>query len=243
MLELDINKLKRNDEIIKSYFKVVGDITLTTKDIKIMFPSRYVNRGLASLGTTVKVLSIYAVIDTENDIYSVCVAPIIQPVLPYNISEITINGDLYTILDFKEGDVVIPNNNLVVSDGFMYELYDEFYIKGNIPWFITYDNVSNLLTETNLYAGSNIGSNMLTFEILAATISRDMYDKDKPYRLSINSNKDKDKQPAYVGLNNIIFSYDTTVAKLVGGYFGYGVTVALVSPEKTTSNISDILRS
>ena len=64
-----------------------------------------------------------------------------------------------------------------------------------------------------------------------------------PEQKKLEKDKDGSGKPVYVGLNNIYYSLDNTTAKLVGGYFGYGITVALIDKEKDTTTVSQILRA
>lgn len=242
MLTLDTKRLKRNPELIKSYFKKVGESTVVKNNVRIIFPDRYINKELAVIGNSVKLVSIYAIID-EDDNYAVVSAPIYQEVSPNNINDISIDGIIYKELHFDKDDVFILNNNLVVTDNFMYDIFDEFFIKGNIPWFMDYNDMSNIMLETKKYAGSNIGKNPLTFEILTSIIARDKTNKKTYFRKILNKNNINKIKPIYVGLNNIYYSFDNTGARLIGGYFGAGLTTAMAEPETKSSEVSNILRS
>lgn len=243
MDKLTISGFVRNPDVIKSYFKITKGVTVTNKNIRIIFPERYINRGLAIIGTTIKLVSIYAIVDDEGN-YAISRAPIYQEVTPFNISDIMIGDHVYKELYFRAGDIVINNNTLVKMDNFMYDLFDEFYIKGNIPWYLDYNDVSDLLLETKKYADSNIGKNPLTMEILASLVARDKTNKKTYYRMILKSKKDiKNNPPVYIGLNNIYYSFNNTGARIVGGYFGHGVTTAIVDQEQKTSSVSNILRA
>lgn len=239
MDKLNISGLKRNPEIIKSYLKTVRSTVITTEDIRIVFPERYINRGLAIIGNTIKLVSIFAILDNYGN-YAVVSAPIFQEVVPFSIHDLDVHGDTYKGLSFNSGDVVLPNTILVKSDNFMYDLFDEFYIKGNIPWYLDYTDVSNILAETKKYAGSNIGNNPLTMEIITSMVAKDPKNKQRYFR-QVPDNKNS--KPEYVGLSDIYNSYNNTGSRLIGGYFSYGVTTALVSPEKESSTVSKILMS
>jgi len=236
---IDVSKLKRDPSVIKSYFKVTNDITIVNSNIRVVFPERFVTKELASMGATVRLPAIYAIID-EDDNYAITLSPIIQELSPYVINNISVGDVVYKELLFNKGDVFIINNNLIMQDNFMYDLFDEFYIKGNIPWYLNYDDVSNIFLETKKYANSNIGNNPLTFEILTAITTRDINNKTVFYRTALN-NKNK-TYPYYIGLNNIQYSFDNTGAKIIGGYMGAGLTNAIISPETKTSRVSEVLR-
>lgn len=235
-----LSNLKRNPKIISSYFKIVGETTLTTENIKVLVPTRYLDKKLCIITNSVKVLSVYMVIDNKNN-YGIVSAPIMQDITPVNISNVSLDGVPYIELEFNKGDVFIPNNNLIMSDTFMYDIFDEFYIKGNVPSFLDYMDVRNLMLETKKYANSNIGNNPLIFELFTSIISRDPKNKKVYYR-NMKSRTNKTR-PTYVGLSNIYYSYDNTGAKLIGGYFGEGITTAIVEPETRSSDVSNILRS
>ena len=235
-----LSSLKRNPNTIKNYFKIVGDTTVVTENVKVLFPARYLDKKLCIISNSVKVLSIYMVVDSRNN-YAIISAPIMQDLLPNNINNVSFDGVPYVELVFSKNDVYIPNNNLVMSDTFMYDIFDEFYIKGNVPSFLDYNDVRGILLETMKYANSSVGKNPLIFELLTSIISRDPKNK-KTYFRSIVTTNNKVK-PTYIGLNNVYYSYDNTGAKLIGGYFGEGLTTAIVDPETKTSDVSNVLRS
>lgn len=238
------SNFKRNPEVIKSYFKVIKDITICTKELKVIFPERFITKEFVFMGSTVRALNIFAIVDEDNN-YAVAMAPIFIELAPYNVSDVMIDNDLNKVLHFRKDDVFIVNNTCVITDGFIYDLFDEFYVKGNIPWFMNYSDVSKILLESKKYAGSNIGDNPLTFEILAANISRTREDKNEFIRHHLPNGKiDVEKlDVAYVGLNNIYYSFDSTGASLFGGYAKSGMVKSLVNPEETSTTTMDILRS
>lgn len=242
MESLQISKLKRNARKLENSIKVTGDITKAVEDVYVVFPERYINRNLATIDTEIKVVSCYALLDNKNN-YAVVNAPIFQTLTPTNINTIDIDGDKYKILEFDANTVMIPNNSCIVRDSFLYDIFDEFFVKGNIPWYLNYEDLSDIFAQAKTYANSNIGSNPLIFEILTSVISRSPKNKKIYFRdIATSSNKDK-ITPEYVGLNNPYYSFDNTGAKLIGSRLGAGLNVAIVEPETKTSATSEILRS
>lgn len=242
MDNLLINKLKRNPEKIQSLLKVTGDITTALDNLYVIFPERFIDRKLAFIDSEVKVLMCCAILDDSNN-YALINAPIFQTLTPSNISNVKCEDDTYKLLSFKANTVIIPNNNTILTDNFMYDVFDEFFIKGKIPWYLNYEDVSNVFLESKKYAGSNIGNNPLIFEMLTSIITR--LDKDKKiYLRHILTKENKNKiQSTYIGLNNPYYSFDNTGARLIGSRFGAGLNVALVEPETKTSATTEILRS
>lgn len=236
---IDISLLKRNPDAIKKHFIVKNSITLVKKTITVLFPERYIDRKLAILDTTTKLLAVHAIIDEELN-YSVVSAPIIQILTPTKIGTISLGDDNYKTLEFTVDDepiVYIPNNNLAMSDSFIYDIFDEFFIKGKVPFFLTYEDISDVFKGAKEYAGANIGADPLVFEFLASVIARNNKDKKRYARL------DPGCDIEYVGLNNPYYSFDNTAAKIIGSRFKVGLNTALVEPETKTSRTIQILKA
>ena len=230
MEHIKTNSLKHNPEVIKSYFRIKDDITIVTEDIKIVFPDRWLNKELAFIEDTVKVIGLFGIIDSKGN-YASSITPIYYDIDPNMISEaICDDGVVYKVLHLEAGSVFLSNNNLVVTDSGVYYIFDEIFIKANIPWYVSYDQLPDILAESRKYCDSNIGDNRILFEVLASMVARGE-DKTEYYR---HVHKDK---PNWIALNNIYYSYKNTGAKLIGGYYGYGVSSAIVNPEVEATKI------
>jgi len=238
---LDPAKLKHNPEAISKLFKITGDTTFCTDDLYVVFPERYVNKKLAVMGATVKLLSIYAVIDKDYN-YAVVIAPIYTFIQPTNVTAVVVKGVVNKVLEFDKGSIFCADNNLVRDDSFMYDLFIEFFDQGKVPWYISYEKLAELLAESSKYAGSGIGNDPLAFEIMSAIIARDSKDKLNFYRHKIKSLDDK-APVEYVGLNNVVYAYDNTLSKVMGGYMETGITTAVVNKEDRSNTVSKILRA
>lgn len=240
---IDITLLQRKPEVIKKYFTIKNDITYVNKSVTIVFPERYIDRKLAILDTTVKLLACHAIIDEDLN-YTVVSAPIIQILAPSKIGTLTVGEDTYKTLEFEVTDepiVYMPNNNLAMSDSFIYNIFDEFFIKGKVPFFLTYHDISDIFKEAKKYAGANIGTDPLVFEFLSSVIARDSSNKKIYTRLS--ENPGSTEHIDYVGLNNPFYSFDNTAAKIIGSRFKIGLNTALVEPETKTSRTIQILKA
>jgi hypothetical protein len=77
-------------------------------------------------------------------------------------------------------------------------------------------------------------------EIITSMVAKDPNNKQIYFR-QVHDNKNI--KPEYVGLSDIYNSYNNTGSRLIGGYFSYGITTSLVSPEKESSTVSKILMS
>lgn len=241
MATINIDRYKRKPEIIKSKLKITKNITVTTDDLLVMFPTRYINKGLCFMGDIIKVVGIYAIADLYNN-YSVVNTPIFHYLLPNNITDIEINDVKYKLLSFDKNNVFMPDNKLIVDDSFIYNIFEELFLNGNIPWYLNYNDLSNVFEESKRFSGSNIGNDNMAFEILTAIVSRSPENK-KIYFRQILDKVNPNSNVEFVGLNNLYYSFDNTGAKILGSYFGDGIVAALVDPEKKTSTTAEILRA
>lgn len=206
------------------------------EDLTIVFPTRYIDRELALLGSSVRTTAIFAIIDEDYN-YGVISLPITMELTPYKVEDLVIDSVDYKMLSFTKDSVICPNTNCVVSGSFLYNMFDEFYVKGNVPWYISYEDLAVMFSSSKEYAGSAIGNNQLAFELLTATITRVTENKNILFKEKLDS-----KNITFIGLNDRYYAFDNTGAKLIGGYMAEGVTNAIVSPEKESSNLTKILR-
>ena len=237
MDSLNISGLKRNPEAIKKAFKSIGNSLVVTKNLRVVYPDRYNNIGLSIQGTTVRVISIFAIIDDDGN-YAVSNIPIFIELSPSNTGEISVGNTINKVLYFEEGSVYTENTNLVMDDRFLYDLFNEFYISGHIPWFMNYNDVISIFAETGKYAKSTLGDNPITMEILSAILARSKKDKTVFYRQT-----DTKDSPDFIGLMNIYFTFDNTVSKLVGSYYNQGISSAIINKEKNPTKIEEMLRA
>ena len=240
-ISVDSNKLKHRPEVIKTLFVNKGDTVVAGDDFEVVFPERYINKGLAIPGSVIEVVCIFAVVNDKGE-YGTVLAPVMTKIVPSNVRSILIDGVATKALTINKGDVFIPNRTSVQSAIFMYDLMDEFFMQGKVPWFLSYDNLANMFLEASKYAGSGVGNDPLAMELITSLITRSPTDKLVSYRSVIKSPTDKLK-PAYVGMTNVYYSYDNTLSKIMGGYMRAGITTAIVNKEKKTTKVSAILRA
>lgn len=241
MKPFSIKDLKRKPDVILSYFKQVGNSLIVKEDITILFPSRFINKHLAYMGDTVNVLAIFAIVD-DNGNYAIMNIPSMIELTPSMSNEVDINGAGYISLEFYKGDVFTTNTNLLQQDSFIYDLFDDFFIQGNIPWYLDYEDLSNILVLSQKYAGSRIGNNPLGLEILTSIAARVRTDKTVFYRTLAKDNGAMKKQkPSYVALQNIYYTFNSTLAKTSGSYFKDGITSALVNKEDKKTKLEEII--
>jgi len=235
---MQINFKTRNPTRVMSAMKKVDNMYIAVEDVCVMFPERYLDREMAFIDNgEVKLAGIYAIgLDTGD--YAVHTAIVMETLTPSDIVNYThIDGDIYVCLIFEKDTVLMPDNTVPKLDVVSKDIFTEFYSKGNIPWFLNYNDIANLFRDAKSTSGSNMGEDFTTFEILASLLFRDSEDLTMPIRYS-----DGKIDYTTIGLNNIVYGYSSTDAKLVGGYFSAGITNAMVLPESAPTALGDALR-
>lgn len=239
----DINKYNRNPDIIKKQLKSMDNKTICESDLFVLFPNRFFKKNMASIKQFVNLAGYFVIMDKKYN-YSIVNSPIILQLAPSEInSNINIDGVMYTELIFKKGDKLFTANEVVENKDLLYLILDEFFIKGNVPWYMNYEDLTNVISSSKKYCGSNIGTDTIVLEMLASILARDRKDKNKQYKDTLKDTKNLDKnRPSYIGLNNIYHSFDDTGSRLLGSYFNKGITASINNPETKTSNISKAYR-
>lgn len=231
------SKLKHNPEAIKNCFRISNNMTIVTKDIKIVFLESFLNKELAEIGDYVSLVGLYGIID-ENNNFGTCIAPVFQKILVNKIEDATCDdGKLYKILYIEKDSVMLDTNDLVVSDNQVYFIYDQFYVKGNIPFYISYNQLPTLLADADIFCGTRLGNDRHVFEILASLVARGK-DKSVYYR---NSPEMGIENPNYTSLSNIYYSLKSSSSKIIGGYYGSGISAAILNPETESSVLENLL--
>lgn len=240
MDSLDVSKLKRDAKYISSLLKVTDEKTIAEKDLSLIFPSIYIDKNLAKIGPLCEVLSVLILLDRESGKYSVCLNPAKQNYSPYAIKEITCGNVLYQEMLFKKGDVITPNNYIVLNQQHLFDVFETFYLLGKIPWFMSYEDLADLLVSSKKYCGSSIGDNPVILQVITAIMTRVYGDDDKYFKSEVglvNGIK-----PLFKGIKDPYFSFSSSISKVVGSYLEDGFIGAIVKPSTRSNRISDLLK-
>ncbi len=240
---MDSKAYIRNAEKVHSQLKELENGSLVTKDgCKIYFPCRFTERSLGEVGVEVRVVGLYAIV-VEDLYYAVCNINASMRLTPSAVNKVKFGSEDFYECVFDKGAVVIPSLELVKQDVLVYRIYDELFSKGNVPWYIGYEDLGNIFDTAKYHANANVGKSPEVTQLLVSLISRDPSDRTKYYRTAIKSRKDLvDKQPAYIPLKSVTYAATNTTNKLAGSYFAVGVKSALVDPADRTEKIEEILR-
>ena len=234
---LDVTKLKRRPEVIKQAIAELGTSYVAKENLRIIYPERYVNKKMVIYGDPVVLLCLFIVVN-EKDEYALLNLPIHCNVSPSKITEVSVNGSVNKVLHIDKGNKLIEDSYMIIKSAFLFEMFNEFFMNGNVPWYLTDVDLSKISKETAKVAGSKIGDDTTIWELLTAIIARDSDDITKPYRLT-----DKKKPPVFVGFMDIYYSFDNTLDKVAGSYFKAGITAALVNKNKVPTTLEKVVRS
>jgi hypothetical protein len=240
---MDHKKLIRNSAKIHAYLKELPDGRLVcTKQVKIYIPSRFAERGLASIGIETYIVGIYAIV-VEDTFYGVSMVNAMLPIEPTSTLKINVDGEEFYEFSFEAGSTVFSSTKLVKTDTLVYKIYDEIIAKGRVPWYLGYAELGRLFDTAIYHAGANIGKNHEVTELIISMIARNPKNRHEYFRTSIRSPEDmKTILPAYIPLRSVTYAATNTVNRLAGSYFTEGVVSALVNPTERVERIEDLLR-
>lgn len=233
----------REPDRIKGILVQMPDKSVVTKvPCKIVVPAHYQEKQLAHIGSDVFVLGVLAII-VEDKYYSITMTPAMMQLDPTATQTIEMNGDEYLEFSFDAGSRVFVSSELVRKKTLTYWIFDEFISKGNVPWFIEYEDLPHLFDTAEKFADINVGGLHAVFEIICAMIGRVSDDRRQYFRHVAKSHDDQIKQaPVTVPFRSVVWNATNTVAKLVGSYSSDGMTSALVHPSERVEKIESLLR-
>lgn len=238
------SKLIRDASVVNKALKEMPDGGMVAAEqCRIQIPVRWNDRFLASVGAETFVLGIMAIIvnDTHYAVSNVCAQFRLNP---DRVSRVMVEDEEYYDFYFEKGSKIFESINLLKQDTLVYYLFDEIITKGNIPWYMTYDDLGKMLDSTVYYTDTHLAENCEMNELIISLIARDSQDRTKYYRTAIEDQEYVSKAPPeYVALSSVVYSASNTLNKIAGSYMSEGIVSALVSPSTDISRIESLLRS
>ena len=232
--------LVRNASAVLGSIKTTEDKkVIAMKPCKIQIPARYLAKGLAEIGADIYIYGIYALILDTGE-YAVSSMMGMFRTIPDSSTIITIDEVPYYEFSYSAGSILVDNINIVIKDTLVFNVFEEFIFRGNVPWFLNYEDMAKIFDTANEYSGSKVAANDVIIEMVISMISRKHKDRSKLFRLTVT---DKKHVPDYVPLMSVFYSVSNTLSKLSGSYFNDGVISAIVNPSQSTSRIEQILRA
>lgn len=240
---MDISQLIRDADKVKEVLcELPNGALVCKKQVKIIIPTRFEDRGLAEVGLNTYIVGIYAMV-VEDKYYAVSLVNTMIAITPSSTLKIKIKGVEYYEFTFDPGQIVMPRTNLVKNDILVYKIYDEIVSKGKVPWYLSYEELGHIFDTALSHGGANIGTDSEVTELIISIISRNKEDRTQYYRSIINSLEElKTNPPVFISLKSVPYAATNTTNKLAGSYWNDGVVSSLVSPSDRTERIESILR-
>lgn len=233
---------KRNrDKVLEALGDTPSKAVIAKKPLKIIFPTRFCDIRLASIGEISHVYGLFAVV--VDDCYTLLNLNAYVELSKASITKAMFNDVEHYVFSYEPGDVVIRTREVVERSALIFLAIDEFVFKGKVPWYVDYDDMGKLF-ETSHLAGTKANILPEVMEFLAAYIARKKEDRIKFIRHGATSKADFAlNKLAWVPLRNVYWSAPGTVNKLSGAYFADGVVSALVNPSNKVETVESILRA
>lgn len=215
---------------------------ICSKSVKIYVPERFIEKQLAKIESETYILAIFAIV-VDDKYYGVSSACAMMRIKPSLISTVKFGENAYLEFSFEPGSVVIANTDLVKQDVLVYRIFDEILAKGNVPWYLRYDDRARLFESAGYHAGMDLSRSHAILEMIAAATARDPKDRSQYYRQTVQSPDDQiTRPPVAIALRDITLGTTNTTSKLLGSYWNQGLDSALVNPSTKVQNIENLLR-
>lgn len=222
--------------------KQPDDSVITTRDVRIYIPARFVEKDLAVITDEVRTVAIFAMV-VDDKYYSVSTVNAMMRLKPSGSATVKFDGDSYLEFRFPPGSTVIADTKLVRQDSLVYHIFNEIISKGRVPWYLTYDDLGHLFSTAESHANIRFGKIHSILEMFVATIARDTNDRTKFYR-HVYAEKDKRPVtlPTLIPFVSITLGATNTTSRLIGSYMDEGMNSSLVNPSTRTEEMEELLR-
>lgn len=239
---MEMSSLTRNPDKVLKAIKEDGDTWVATEDVKIYFPSHYINGKIGSLDDKFNVLAFFMFVVGDN--YAVYMVPSIMPLTPDSSTTVKSGGEDFYELLFEAGSVITPNLNLVQRKTLAFEIYDEFIAKGRVPVYFDRIDFSRILTYIGEYCGVDLGADMAILSGYGAQINRAPDDLTIPMRERFEKQGDLlEMAGEWIPLRSVSFGADNTTSRTIGSYAPEGFAAALTNPSERVESIEQLLTS
>ena len=212
-----------------------GVVRFTGKELIAYIPKRYTNLGKFTIGEKVTTLGIFTMkVDGTTCGLQI---PAMITMDPSEISEGTVEGIQYNILTFRTNDVFMTTTQVIQDKSMGYVIWKEFMGLGNLPSYVTYENIPTIFDDLAEISGSGINVNHAILEMVFAHMFRDPDDRTKLYRLSNTR-----KEPTTIAIHDVAYGASSTQSRISGSYANQGLNAALLNQSKENAELDDVFR-
>lgn len=227
--------MQRDSSYIQSNIIEKDNKFFTKEKTIIEFPKWYADKDLMEIvNNEYYIYGIFAI--KMNNKYSVSIIPTLINTTPIVIKETQVNDTEYYQFIYNKNDCIINSKSVVKKELLSYNMFENFFIRAKVPWFLEYEDLIKIMDNLNKYAKSPLGDNYLATELVTSFIARSKKDLKTFYRLALNEDVE------YIDLLNPYYANLNTVAHLAGGYFQENLVSAILNKEKEPSKLENLVR-
>lgn len=238
---MDISTLTRDAGYVKSKLSVADNQVFAKTQTQVLFPVIFEEKKIAQIGTIVRTIGfICFVIDNKYSVMKVCADVTLEPT---SLTKVVIGSMEYYQLTFDAGSRILTSLDLLKNKSILYYIFDTLIAKGNIPWYLDYEDMAKLFTTADKHAGVNLGVQNTIHEMIAATISRQAKDRTQYVRFALLKPEDYDQvKISFEPFRSVVYGATNTTSRLLGSYFDDNTLSALVNPSQSTEKVEELLR-
>lgn len=233
----------RNASNVRKHLRIENNQLLCDQPTYVHIPTRFMDKGLGEVGTNNTIFGIFPVILANSKEYGIFSVDAMVYIEPFLTDEIDIDGVSYYSFYFEADTPIVSNLDVIKNDSIIYNILDEFLIKGKVPWYIGYEDLCKFLDTAESHAASNVGANYEIIEILSSMIARSSNNRKIYIRNDIDSKEAINSKIEYIPLSSVMYVATGTVNKLIGAYMEEGIASALVTTSEESTRIEKLLRT
>jgi uncharacterized protein (DUF2164 family) len=235
-------KLIHDPQRINAALKTLPDgRVIALGNVKIYSPTLYADKGISTVGLENSILGICAIV-VDDTYYCVMMVTAVVPIDPIQTNRVKMDGDDYFEFVFEPGGTFIKSVDLVCHDTLVYQIFDVILAKGNVPWYLGYEELRRIFDTAKKHAGADVGGQQEVTSLIVSLISRTREDRVKYYRTAVmSSDYLRTNPPVIIPLMSARYGATNTTTKLGGSYFDQGLASALINPSERVERIEGLL--
>ncbi len=238
---MSFKTLKRDNAKLISCIKTIDHKEVALEDLFLYVPARFKEVGLLVFGKQTKVYGSHALVTMTGE-YAVRNINALLPISPKVTKRVKVDGIDYYQFYFPKNTVMTLNTVLVKEDTLIYFFMNELFFVGKIPSYYTYEDMGKVLRTAKKHAGSEVGTNNKTIELLVAYQARQPNNPQLALRHQLKPGQ-RDPSFYWAPLKSVQLSAKGTANKMVGNYMYDGMISALAQKENIVTPVEKILRA
>ena len=205
---------------------------VATKPLTMLVPLLFKDKELWSTGKTISTLG-NAIIVNDKLEYRLLLIPTMIKTAPSEVGYVEIDNEVYIEMHYEAGDILWYNETELLNV-YIYSIFDLYIIQGKIPFYMTGEDILDLMNNLKYHTGSDIVDNSLSMEVILSII--ELGKGDKPYRITGG-------EMDMIGMKDMDKAVTNNLAKITGAYMKQGVTSALTNSNKEAAPVEVAVRS